>query len=120
MSSLIRVNLLAAALLTLMCAGPTASASAAVHCPSVAGGRQLRMMGGGSLYLGNPAANMVQAPDGTEQGPNGPVTTWRFRSGEELKLVCRYDGTQAAVVLPLAREMKICRQEARIRSFVCQ
>ena len=63
---------------------------------------------------------MVQAPDGTERGPNGSVTTWRFRSGEDLKLVCRYDGTQDAVVLPLTREMKICRQEARIRSFVCQ
>jgi len=96
------------------------TAVAAVACPPTSGGHHLRRMGGGSLYLGRPQDNMVQAPASTQGGANGYVNTWRFSNAENLTLICRYEGTQAAVTLPLSAGSRTCRQEAASSIFVCQ
>ncbi len=95
-------------------------AAAAVACPPTSGGHHLRRVDGGSLYLGRPEDNILQTPASTQKGANGAVNTWRFSSAENLNLVCRYEGTQAAVTLPLSSGMRMCRQDAASSSFVCQ
>lgn len=77
------------------------AANAAVQCPPSLHGHDLRLNDGGSLYLGNPADMMLQAPDETKRGTTGPINTWRFKSAQGMNLVCKYDGTQEAVTLPL-------------------
>lgn len=96
------------------------AASAAVQCPPSLHGHDLRLNDGGSLYLGNPADMMLQAPDETKRGTTGPINTWRFKSAQGINLVCKYDGTQEAVSLALPASVKSCRQDARSLSFVCQ
>jgi len=93
---------------------------AAVQCPSQYQGHPLRLMDGGTIFLGDPTDQMSQAPDGTRRGPNGPINTWTFRDASRMQLICRYDGTDAVVAQALPRDTLICRQEAKIRSFVCQ
>lgn len=93
---------------------------AAVQCPTISAGHPLRLLGGGSLYLGRVQDNMRSAPDNTQPGPNGAVNTWRFRNAEDYTLICSYEGTQTVVALPLTPDIKICRQEPRTRSFACQ
>ena len=115
-----QVNPWALACLGLALFTTAGTAAAAVQCPAVSAGRPLRVTDGGTLYLGRVQDKMLSSPDGTQQGPNGSVNTWRFRHAEDYTLVCRYDGTQAVVSFPLTSEIKVCRQEARIRSFVCQ
>lgn len=95
-------------------------AVAGVACPPTSGGHHLRRVDGGSLYLGRPEDNILQAPASTQKGANGSVNTWRFSNAENLTLVCRYEGSQAAVTLPLSAGLKTCRQEAASSSFVCQ
>lgn len=109
-----------AAIITGTLLGLSSPVLAAVQCPSQYQGHPLRLVDGGTIYLGDPADQMSQAPDGTRRGPNGSINTWTFRDASRMKLICRYDGTEAVVAQALPRDTLICRQEAKIRSFVCQ
>lgn len=98
----------------------TGAARAAVECPRSLQGRDLRLVDGGSLYLGNPADGMLQAPDRSERGTTGPINIWTFRSAQGMHLVCRYEGIRETMTLPLPAATRTCRQDARTLSFVCQ
>ncbi len=120
MLSRVRLSSIVAVLLGFGQVLSAGAAVAAVACPPTSGGHHLRRVDGGSLYLGRPEDNILQTPASTQKGANGSVNTWRFRNAESLTLVCRYEGSQAAVTLPLSAGMKACRQEAASSSFVCQ
>lgn len=115
MLSLTYLNLGVLAFLGSVWAG---TVSAAVQCPATSGGHPLRAAGGGDLYEGPVQDNATLAPRNSRQGPGGWVNTWQFSASPNVTLVCRYEGTQARVVLPLTLEIRTCRQDAR--SFVCQ
>lgn len=120
MLSHMRLKRLSLACIGAICIASPNSAIAAVQCPTISAGHPLRLLGGGSLYLGRVQDNMRSAPDSTQPGPNGAVNTWLFRNAEDYTLICSYEGTQAVVALPLTPDIKVCRQEPRTRSFVCQ
>ena len=98
----------------------TGTARAAVDCPRTLQGRDLRLVDGGFLYLGNPVDGMLQAPDRSERGTTGPINTWTFRSAQGINLVCRYEEIRETVTLPLPANTKTCRQDAQTLSFACQ
>lgn len=92
----------------------------AVQCPAEVGGHPMRLMEGGTLFFGDPAKLGSQAPDGTRQGPHGPVNTWTFRNAANMTLVCKYEGVSRPVLISLPADTLICRQDINARSFVCQ
>lgn len=94
--------------------------AAASECPAQLDGHRLRMSVGGSLYLGDPVDNMLQAPDGTHPGPNGPVNVWTFHGGSGLTLICHYDGVRKPVSLMLTADVSSCRQDVNARTFICK
>ncbi len=90
---------------------------AAVQCPSISAGHALRSSGGGTLFEGPIQDNAALAPEKTQQGPEGWVNNWRFRSPPDVTLVCRYADVSTPVSLKLTPDIRSCRQDAR--SFVC-
>lgn len=96
------------------------TAHAAVQCPASMQGHDLRLVDGGSIFLGSPSDQMLQAPDVTTRGTTGPINTWNFKSAEGMVLVCKYDKIQDQFTARLPASIKSCRQDARSLSFVCQ
>ena len=97
-----------------------APANAAVQCPAEVNGHRMRALDGGTIFFGDPAKLGSQAPDGTRQGPRGPVNTWTFRSAANMTLVCRYEGISQPVSVILPADTVICRQDVNARTFACQ
>ena len=93
---------------------------AAVQCPSEVGGHRMRLLDGGAIFFGDPAKLGSQAPDGTRQGPHGPVNTWTFKSAANMTLVCQYDGVSTPVSVRLQPDTLICSQDVNGRSFACK
>lgn len=95
-----------------------APALAAVQCAPSLSGHPLRTSGGGTLFDGPVHDNASLAPDGTQQLRGTWVNTWRLGQGQQVTLVCRYQGTQEVAAHVLPANVRLCRQDPS--SFVCQ
>lgn len=88
-------------------------------CPIMYGGRHIAKNDGGSLYVGDPRAGMLVAPD--KQAHNWSDTNvWRISRPVPLTLVCSYDGGQrVAYAIPPGAASQ-CVQALATGAFVCR
>ena len=93
-------------------------ALAAVQCAQSLAGHPLRTSGGGTLFDGAVSDNASLAPDNTQQIRGTWANTWRLGQGQQVTLVCRYQGTQEVASHVLPPNVRSCRQDPS--SFVCQ
>ena len=93
-------------------------ALAAVQCAQSLAGHPLRTSGGGTLFDGAVSDNASLAPDNTQQIRGTWANTWRLGQGQQVTLVCRYQGTQEVASHFLPPNVRSCRQDPS--SFVCR
>lgn len=114
MSSLTLKTIAASAMLV----AASRSAHADIGCPASYQGRSLSRNDGASLYQGDPANNVLLAPDRQAQDMRGS-NVWLVRDPAQVTLVCRYDGASAPIVTRLAKPLSQCTQNLSVGSFSC-
>ena len=82
--------------LVLACCLISAPAFAAIDCPATDLGHPLARADGASLYVGDPASNVLLAP--TRQARTmAESNVWLLDGSQPVTLVCQYQGSKARV-----------------------
>ena len=95
------------------------SAQAAVDCPVGTDGHRLARQDGVSFYTGDPAANMLLAPDIQAADMRG-INVWNIPDPSRVTIVCAYEGRVSRLSLKLTPGVRSCTQDLAARTLSCR
>ena len=104
--------------LVLACCLISAPAFAAIDCPATDQGHPLARADGASLYVGDPASNVLLAP--TRQARTmAESNVWLLDGSQPVTLVCQYQGSKRASARSVPADIKRCVQNLSANTFAC-
>ena len=95
------------------------SAQAATNCPTTIDNHPMAQQDGVSFYTGDPAANMLLAPDIQAADMRG-INVWNIPDPSRVTIVCAYEGRVSRLSLKLTPGVRSCTQNLAARTLSCR